>query len=156
MAQINFVTLKNRSSKTLTGQFDGKSYNFPPGYEGKWAENIALKFKEQNPVMGSEDWFSGYKQYLMGIVEHGDDLEPVEQTGSKMAWDQSTVMLPPGTQLAIVKGRGYHPVQDRGNPAPPIADPSGQRVVQVESFEPDASGIGSDRIQVVDAIDNKP
>lgn len=156
MAVTNYVTLKNRTSKTLTGQYDGRQHSFPPGYEGKWPEYIALKFKEQNPLMGSEDYYSGWKQYLLAIVEHGDDTDPIEQTDAIERWDRQGIVLPPGTQLVTIKGKGYHPVQDRSAPAPRIADSTGAKMVSVESFEPDGSGIGSDKVAIADAIDLKP
>jgi hypothetical protein len=145
MSVTQYVTLKNRSTKTLTGQYDGKQHTFPPGYEGTWPEYIALKFKEQNPVMGSEDYFTGYKTYLMAIVEHGDDTDPIEQTQAIERWDRSTVTLPPGTQLAIIKGKGFHPIQDKGQPAPDI------RNVRTESIEP-TPGFDTETVTVRDGI----
>ena len=144
MSVTNYVTLKNRTSQTLTGQFDGKSYSFPPGYEGKWPENVALKFKEQNPIMGTEDYFSGYKQYLMGIVEHNDDLDPIAQTAAAELWDRSTLILPPGTKLETIRGRGYHPIQDRGRPLPLTP-------AVMESFEPQP-GFDTETVSIVDGI----
>lgn len=130
MATTVYVTLKNRTSKTLTGRYDGKQHDFPPGYSGTWPEYIALVFRNQNPVMGSEDYFSGSKQYLLAIPDIGDDDSPIEQTNAVELWDRSTVMLPPGTQLAVIKGQGYNPVRDKGRPAPSIQG------VRTESFEP--------------------
>lgn len=151
MSVVNYVTLKNRCTKTLTGQFDGKQYTFEPGYEGKWPENIACKFKEQNPVMGSEDYFSGYKQYLMAIVEHADDVDIIEPSNAIERWDRSAVVLPPGTQVVTIKGRGYHPIQDRGMPAPSI------ETVRTESFEPTPGFGDTETVRIVDAIgDLKP
>ncbi len=144
MSVTNYVTLKNRTSKSLTGQYDGKQHTFPPGYEGQWPEYIALKFKEQNPVMGTEDYFSGYKEYLLAIVEHNDDTSPIEQTEAIERWDRTSVLLPPGSKLEVIKGRGYHPIQDRGQPAPTLDG------VKTESFEPDGSGIGTDKVAIVD------
>ena len=145
MASINYVKLVNRTQKTLSGQFDGRQFSFPPGYEGSWPENQALKFKEQNPVMGTEDYFSGYKEYLLAIPDHGDDITPIEQTDAIEKWDRSAVVLPPGTQLVTLKGRGYHPMQDRGRPAPDI------RSVVTESIEP-TPGFSTETISISDPV----
>lgn len=145
MSSPQFVTLKNRTSKTLSGQYDGKTQTFPPGYEGSWPEIIALKFKEQNPVMGTEDFYSGYKSYLMGIVEHGDDLDPIEQN------TQAVEMFDPASRgnVMVIKGRGmYHPVQDKGRALP-------AQLAKVESFEPQA-GFDTETIRIVDPVDFKP
>lgn len=149
MATQVFVTLKNRSDRTLIGTWDGRQHTFPPGYEGKWPELIALKFKEQNPIMGTEDYFTGYKQYLMGIVEHGDDLDPITQNDSAVEkWDRTTLVLPPGTKLETIRGRGYHPIQDRtaGLPA---------QAAKVESFEP-TPGFGDTETVTIADPDFKP
>jgi hypothetical protein len=143
MSSLNYVTLKNRSSKTLTGRFDGKQHSFPPGYSGQWPENQALKFKEQNPVMGSEDYFSGYKEYLMAIVEHKDDDSPIEQTEAPERWSRAGT----NDNTIIVKGRGYHPVQDRGRPAPSMEG------VRTESIEAVPGDPGLEVVSIVDAID---
>lgn len=144
MSALQYVTLKNRTTKLLTGHFDGKQYSFPPGYEGKWPENQALKFKEQNPIMGSEDYFSGYKEYLMAIVEHNDDLTIIEPSNAIERWTR-----PETDNTVVVKGRGFHPIQDRGPAAPDITS------VRTESIEP-TPGFDTETVAIVDAIDFKP
>jgi hypothetical protein len=81
----------------------------------------------------------------MAIVEHGDDTDPIEQTQAIERWDRSTVTLPPGTQLAIIKGKGFHPIQDKGQPAPDI------RNVRTESIEP-TPGFDTETVTVRDGI----
>ena len=77
MAQI--FTLVNRTSKTLEGVWDGRHYDIAPGKHA-FPEIQALKFKEQNPLMGSEDYRTGQKEYLIGIEELNDDCSPIEQS----------------------------------------------------------------------------
>jgi hypothetical protein len=86
--QMNYVTLVNRSSKTLTGTWDGRSYAITPG-KNAFPEIMAKKFKDQNPVMGSEDPYSLERQYLCGIEEDNDDCSPIEQSSAKTLLDVS-------------------------------------------------------------------
>jgi hypothetical protein len=104
------VTLVNRSTKTLKGTWDGRHYDIGPGRH-EFAELKAMKFRDQNPVMGSEDPYSGEKKYLMGIVEHGDDITPVEQSDSISLQDLSEKIR--SGEYKVVKGNGlYRPMQD--------------------------------------------
>lgn len=82
------VTLVNRSSKTLTGTWDGRQYDLIPGRHA-FPAHIALKFKLQNPVMGSEDRFANHTDYLLGIVEEGDPITPIEQTDAIERWTRT-------------------------------------------------------------------
>lgn len=96
-----FVTLVNRSSKTLTGTWDGKHYLMEPGRHS-FPEYMAEKFKLQNPVMGSEDPRTLHTDYLMGIVEQNDDISPIEQSDAIEKWDRSKVKTP--TPVEVVPG----------------------------------------------------
>lgn len=99
MSQTQFVTLVNRSTKNLTGTWDGKQHTIVPG-KHSFPAFMAQKFKEQNPVMGSanpqsEDPTTGrYQdmQYLIGIVEEGDDISPIEQSTSVEQWDRGKLI----------------------------------------------------------------
>jgi hypothetical protein len=85
------VTLVNRSSKDLTGTWDGKHYVIKPG-KHEFPDYKALKFKDQNPVMGSEDVRTGHIDYLIGIVEEGDPIDPIEQNLNAVEkWDRKTL-----------------------------------------------------------------
>ncbi len=41
---------------------------------------MAVIFKSQNPIMGSDDPETGNLVYLIGIVDDGDDCSPIEQS----------------------------------------------------------------------------
>lgn len=88
MSQYQLVTLVNRSSKTLEGTWDGKHYKIAPG-KHSFPLHMALKFKDQNPVMGSLDPQTLHIDYLLGIEEEGDDLFPIEQSQAVEKWDRS-------------------------------------------------------------------
>jgi hypothetical protein len=70
------------------GTWDGRRYTLAPG-KNAFPETMALKFKEQNPIMGSEDPYSLEKQYLCGIEEFNDDCSPAEQTDAVERFDRS-------------------------------------------------------------------
>lgn len=84
------LTVVNRSSKTLYGTWDGKQYAIKPG-KHEFPDYKAYKFKEQNPVMGSEDVRTGRIDYLIGIIEEGDPIDPIEQTDAIEKWDRKTL-----------------------------------------------------------------
>lgn len=107
---MNVVTLVNRTSKSLKGTWDGRHYDLAPGKHA-FPEIQAVKFKEQNPLMGSEDYYSGEKQYLIGIEEHGDPLTPIEQSDS-LTLANITEKLASG-EYKIVKGNGLFSVNDK-------------------------------------------
>lgn len=111
-----YVTLVNRSSKVLKGTWDGKHYDIQPGSH-QFPEIQALKFKEQNPIMGSEDPYTLQKEYLIGIVEHKDDISPTEQTESIERWNRSKLVG--AKPVEVVKGNGiYTPSLDAPNRLP--------------------------------------
>jgi hypothetical protein len=76
---MDLVTVVNRSKKPLEAVWDGKRYALPPGKSAHPAV-VAEAAKRQNPIMGSEDPYSGEMQYLIGIEEYGDPCDPAEQT----------------------------------------------------------------------------
>lgn len=111
---MDFVTLVNRSTKTLHGTWDGRHYDIAPGNHA-FPEIQAMKFREQNPVMGSENPYTGQKQYLMGIVEQGDDTAPIEQSSAISLQDLSAKLK--SGELKIVPGEGlYRPMMDASLP----------------------------------------
>lgn len=113
---MQFVTLVNRSSKTLRGTWDGKHFDITPG-KHSFPEIQAIKFKEQNPIMGSEDPRTLMKQYLIGIEELGDDCTPVEQSDAITLEDLSKKIQ--SGELRVVKGNGlYNPNRDGAPPLP--------------------------------------
>ena len=92
---MEYVTLFNRSKKPLQGIWDGKIHNIAPG-KNAFPEFQALKFKEQNPVNGSEDPYTLTREYLCGIEEWNDPLTPIEQN--------DTPVMNKGTMEKIRKG----------------------------------------------------
>lgn len=96
MASI--FTLVNRTSKILTGVWDGRHYDLKPGKHA-FPEIQALKFKDQNPLMGSEDVRTGQRDYLIGIEELNDDCSPIEQSNEielQKREDKSTIKVVKG------------------------------------------------------------
>lgn len=100
---MRYVTLVNRTSKILNGTWDGKHHNIHPG-KNSFPETMANKFKEQNPVMGSQDPYSLELQYLCGIEEDGDDISPIEQSDKIELMDRSK--LRNAVPVVVVQGEG--------------------------------------------------
>lgn len=138
MEQV-YVTLVNRTSSDLNGLYDGKQHKLPAGSRTQWPESIAQKFKEQNPVMGSENYYTGDKQSLLAIVEQGDDDGPIEQSTAKERWDRSQIPTPAGMVTETVKGHGFNPMKDRQAGLPP----------QVTGFENDSLPASAPPAEVV-------
>jgi hypothetical protein len=114
---VKYVTLVNRSSKILRGTWDGRQYELQPG-KHEFPEIQALKFKEQNPVMGTLDPYSGRMDYLIGIIEHNDPLTPIEQSSALQHIDRTK--LQGARQVEVVPGdNGLYSRRDL--PAPPAA-----------------------------------
>ena len=99
------VTIVNRTSKTLTGTFDSRQKELFPG-ENKCTKIEALKYREQHPIMGIgtplEEW-DQKSQYLLGIVELGDDISPVEQSDALQRWDSYELN---GGATLMIRGKG--------------------------------------------------
>lgn len=103
MAHYRHVTLVNRTAHTLVGTWDGRQYALPPG-ASSFPVNMAEKFKAQNPVMGSEDPRTGHIDYLIGIADYHDPIDPIEQTDAVEKWDRSK--LPASAQnVEVVAGK---------------------------------------------------
>lgn len=117
------VTLINRTSKNLKGTWDGRHYVLEPG-KHSFPEIQAIKFRDQNPIMGTQDYYSGEMKYLIGIEEHGDPLTPVEQSDSLTLAD-ITEKLATG-EYKIVRGNGLYNANDR---VPGLPADRGQAVV---------------------------
>lgn len=115
---MNYVTLVNRSSKTLEGKWDGRPYEIKPG-ENAFPELIALKLKEQNPILGTEDPRTGAKDYLCGIKELNDPITPVEQSDA-IALSSETMAKIRSGELRIIKGNGLYSPRDDRSPLPTV------------------------------------
>ena len=92
-----FVTVVNRTNQILTGTFDGRQYEIVPGKQ-EFSKEKALRFKDQNPVMGSEDPRTGSAIYKIGIVELRDPVDPIpteviaKYEGQVERWDRSKLV----------------------------------------------------------------
>jgi hypothetical protein len=114
---MEFVTVFNRSSKPLKGLWNGREYQIPPG-ESTFPRIQAEKFRDQNPVMGSEDPFTLEKDYLIAIKEYGHDCSPKEQSTAKERWNRS--LMANAGDVVIIKGNGrYAPQTDGSLPLTP-------------------------------------
>lgn len=103
---MEYVTLVNRSSKVLKGTWDGRHYELAPG-KHSFPRVQAEKFRDQNPIMGTEDPRTLFKQYLIGIVENGDDCSPIEQS-------EAITLQPLDTEnKKVVRGNGLYSQVDR-------------------------------------------
>lgn len=127
-----YLTLVNRTTKDLNGTWNGRQYKIAPG-KHEFPEHQALKFKEQNVVMGSENPYTLEKQYLIGIVEYRDDCTPIEQSNAVERIDRS--LLPQSdTEFKIVPGNGlYAPGRD----AAPLPSLQGLRGAPAPTFSKD-------------------
>lgn len=76
---MDFVTLVNRTEQNCEGTWDGRPYLIQPG-PSSHPKILARKFREQNPVMGSEDPRTGSMIYKLGVKEDGDDIRPLTPT----------------------------------------------------------------------------
>ena len=105
MSDNEIVTVVNRTSKMLKGTFNGKPYDIPPG-ESRFTRQEARFFRYQNPIMGRgtplEDW-SVKSEYLIGIKEDNDPVDPVEQTNAPQRWNTEMVN---GSNVEVVRPRG--------------------------------------------------
>ena len=101
------VTLFNRSSNTLEGLWNGVIAMIPPG-ESEHLADAAQKYQSQNPLMGSEDPFTGGCEYLIACKEFGDtDFSPLEQS------DANEKFYREKGEVAYERLRRF-PVPDRG------------------------------------------
>lgn len=113
---MDYVTLINRSSKTLRGVWDGRHYDIAPG-KHSFPEIMAMKFRDQNPIMGSEDPRTLQCDYLMGIEELSDDCSPIEQTLGPAAAQRIDRTKTPEKVIEVIQGNGlYSPAIDGSKP----------------------------------------
>lgn len=117
---MQYVTIVNRTSKTLIGTWDGKRHHLAPG-KHSFPELVAMKFRDQNPIMGSEDPYTLEKQYLLGIEEEGDDCSPIEQSAAIERFDRTKLTGAGAQDVIIVRGNGTYSPSTEG-PKPLSAD----------------------------------
>jgi hypothetical protein len=138
MEQV-YVTLVNRSSKDLTGRYDGKEHTIKANSRTSYPMHLAVKFKEQNPVMGSENFYTQEKQYLLGIEDFNDPVDPIEQSDKQTLINFETIVIPSGVRLEVMPGRQGNPRTDFNRPIP----------AQVIGFEPNNDIPGSSKAEVI-------
>lgn len=98
---MQYVTLVNRTNEVLSGTWDGRHYDIKPG-KHQFPEMAALKFRDQNPVMGTEDPRTGRIIYKIGIEEHGDITTPLDAglyQASIEKWDRTKLTGAPPTEV---------------------------------------------------------
>lgn len=107
---MELVTVVNRSSKVVNGKWDGKPYVIKPRGKVALPAIVAEAIKRQNVVMGSEDPYTGEMNYLVGIEEYGDPIEPIEQTNDVTRMNRQKLNRP---DEVIVKGdNGVYSARD--------------------------------------------
>lgn len=99
---MEYLTLVNRTKDVLYGTWDGKEHKIVPG-KNAFPAIMAQKFKDQHPIMGTENPYTLEKEYLCGIEEFGDDCSPTEQSNAVELWDRKKVG---GRQVEVVPGNG--------------------------------------------------
>jgi len=111
---MRYLTLFNRTSKTLEGVWDGKIHKIEPG-PNSFPEVMAYKFHDQHPLMGSQDPYTLEKEYLCTIVEEGELTTPLEQSDAIELMDRSK--LRNAVPVVVVQGNGlYRPNIDGSKP----------------------------------------
>lgn len=118
-----FVTLVNRTSKTLKGTWDGRHYDMKPG-KHQFTRTQAEKFRDQNPIMGTYDKYTGEMKYLIGIEENGEDCSPVEQDYGAITLEDLRGKIASG-ELRVVQGNGLYGAADRSAAKPLPLDGTG-------------------------------
>lgn len=111
-----YVCLVNRTSKTLLGTWNGREYKIAPG-KNEFPRAQAEKFVTQHPKMGTRDPYTGYTEFLLGVVENGQDITPCEQDPSALTLDDIREKLKTG-EYQIIKGNGTFQPQGMDRPSP--------------------------------------
>jgi hypothetical protein len=99
---MELVTVVNRTPRKLRATWDGKEYSIEPG-ESAHPIVIAEALKRANPIMGSDDPYTGCMQYLIGIKEQGDPTDPVEQSDEIELYNRKA--LKNAVPIVIVQGK---------------------------------------------------
>lgn len=99
-----FVAVLNRSSKEVTGMFDGRRYTWAPHETKTLPYGIAELCKRQNPIMGTED-FNDIRssEHLLAILPDGDDATAAEQSDAIERYDRDTVPLAANDQVVTLQ-----------------------------------------------------
>ncbi len=100
----DIVTVVNRSSKPLSAFFDGRQYQIAPRSKKFLTWQVANALKRSNPIMGTEDPYSLSMKacdFLIGVVEWGDDCSFIEQSAAVERFDTS--MLPDSEKRQLAR-----------------------------------------------------
>lgn len=108
------VTIINRSSTPLESTWDGKRFILEPGIKYEMSRPKAEKCRDQHPVMGTYDKFTGEMQYLVAIIEDGNPTTPVEQSTARSLDNDIEAKIKSG-ELLIVRGNGAFQASDRAS-----------------------------------------
>lgn len=118
---MRFVTLVNRTDGKLRGVWDGRHYDLAPG-QHSFPEVQAYAFKNQNPIMGSENPQTGEMFYKIGIVDDGDPVEPLApQVGPEPIerWDRAKLAGARPSEIVAGDNGLYSMGRTLGSPALP-------------------------------------
>jgi len=83
----------------LHGTWDGRHWDIAPG-KHSFTEIQAMKFRDQNPILGTRNPYTMINECLIGIEEHGDDCSPIEQSAAPELINRK--QLPPDQQKVDV------------------------------------------------------
>lgn len=114
----HYVTLVNRTTRTLFGTWDGRQHKIAPG-KNQFPATMAQKFKEQNPIFGTQDPYSLDKQSLLGIEEDNDPITPVEQSAKVELLDRSKLQGPAAEAVELKTSAGGLYAHERHSPIAP-------------------------------------
>ena len=108
----NPVVLVNRTNAPLTFTADGRSHALQPGKNYGFLEGHARFAKGQNPLLGSEDYYTLEYQSLVG-VEGVDDCDPIptevlEAVAEAEGFDMNS-MAPEATKNRRKLAASFHP-----------------------------------------------
>lgn len=114
---MQYVSLINRTSKPLIGTWNGMRHTIAPG-KNSFPEAIAVKFKEQNPILGTLDPYSMDRDYLLGIEEYNDPIDPIEQSNAVELLDRKKMdpIAAKAVELKTSVGRLYS--TEKSSPLP--------------------------------------
>lgn len=108
------LTLVNRAPFNVEGLWDGEITIFKPGQKATFPYHQAVAYREQNPIMGTEDYFTGDCKFKLACADLGDDVKPLpkdfDDSHIRERFDRSTM---PGPAPQI------QPVPDYVNRAEP-------------------------------------
>lgn len=114
---MQFVTLVNRTKKNLEVCWDGKRTVLVPG-KNALPQIVAEAAKRQNPIMGSEDPITLQMDYLVGIEEIGDPIDPIEQAPAIERMNRAK--MPNAKNVEVIPGvAGLYGLRDVAAALPP-------------------------------------